>query len=439
MQLKHAPRFRRGRLARRLAQAAGALLGGTAGAHAAEWRFDTALLYYSEADGRVSAAEPVVRASRVDEEGGRELNFKLVLDSLTGATPTGALPSSRPQTFSRPSGNGRYTVEAGAVPLDDTFHDTRWQLSGDWLEPLGRLDRVRLGLNLSNEYDFDSVGASAAWERDFNQRNTTLLLGLAFEADSIDPVGGVPEALQDVLPDPENDPAGPEARRARLDARPASASRDQLDLLVGVTQLLDPESFVQVNLSLSRSDGDHDDPYKMVSLVRTEAGPDQGEPVRNVYENRPDTRAKSALFLRYKRAFGRDVLDASYRYYRDDWGVVAHTIELRYDFTFASGAFLQPHLRLYRQQAADFYTSWLPVEATLPEYASADYRLGELSGTTIGVKYALPLDDRHTLEFRLERYVQSNDPVPGPPPGTPEGRRLILDTEATLFQVRYTF
>src|ERR1043165_3944624 len=76
------------------------------------WELNAAVLYYAESDGRVQAAEPVIMGRKeLDDE--EYLNLKLVVDALTGATPTGAVPSSLPQTFTRPSGKGSYTIAAG--------------------------------------------------------------------------------------------------------------------------------------------------------------------------------------------------------------------------------------------------------------------------------------------------------------------------------------
>ena len=106
-----------------LACAASALLGHALPAAAAdvsaEWDFDSALLFYTETD-RVSAVEPVVAATRRGVDGSI-LSFKGVIDVLTGASATGAVPTDSAQTFTRPSGNASYSVAAGDTPLDDTF------------------------------------------------------------------------------------------------------------------------------------------------------------------------------------------------------------------------------------------------------------------------------------------------------------------------------
>ena len=104
------------RIAGLLSAATCSLLGGPAQAADNEWDVDSAVLYYDEGD-RVTAWEPVISATReIDDE--EYLTHKLVLDSLTGASASGAVPSTNPQTFTRPSGNGQYTVAPNETPLD---------------------------------------------------------------------------------------------------------------------------------------------------------------------------------------------------------------------------------------------------------------------------------------------------------------------------------
>ncbi len=65
------------------------------------WEFNTALLYYGESDDRVEDISLNVFAQRnfVDD---RILTLGLTVDSLTGATPIGAMPFNESQTFTTP-------------------------------------------------------------------------------------------------------------------------------------------------------------------------------------------------------------------------------------------------------------------------------------------------------------------------------------------------
>ncbi len=402
---------------------------------ARKWQFDTGVLVYAENDGRVRAIEPVITATR-DLGDEYAVSVKFVLDSLTGATPNGAAPASTPQTFSGPSGTGHtYTTAPGATPLDDTFLDTRYALSGEYAFPLTDTGKLALGLNASTEYDFFSGGGSVRYTHDFNQRNTSLSAGLNYEADTTTPVGGIPAALT-VLPPPPPDAASDDGGGMGVGA--SSESKSVTDLVFGVTQVLDPLSLMQVNYSLSTSSGYHTDPYKIVSVVDA-----NGEPLRYVFESRPDSRTKHAVFLRYKRfMLARDVFDLSYRFLTDDWGVTSSTVDTTYRWNFSSSNFIEPHLRWYVQGAADFYRVALyDGEETTVDHASSDERLGAFDGVTIGLKYGHTFRNGSQWSARAEYYQQSGKRagVPGQAAAGLAKFDVEPDVSATMFTVGYRF
>ena len=407
----------------------------TAHAQAAgsEWDVETSLLYYAESD-RVTAVEPVVSMKK-DLNDSDTLNLKLTLDSLTGASATGAVPSTQAQTYTRPSGNGQYTVAANQTPLDDTFQDTRAQLNANWDKAIDSNNRRNLGLHISREYDFTSLGGSASWTHEMNQKNTALTAGLNLEFDSISPIGGIPVAGSTHPSSLDNSLAQSIARQGSDD------DRSVFDLLLGVTQIIDRSSLFQVNLSLSQSDGYMTDPFKMVSIVDSNpASPDYGEPNRVIYENRPDSRSKTSLFGKYKKQFANnDILTVSLRLMTDDWGIDSETIDLTYRFRMDSGYYIQPHARFYRQAAADFYRYFLRDDEAIPQYVSADYRLGEMDATTIGIKVGKSDRFGNDWSVRIEQYVQTGDSNPASAIGQLTSQNLYPDVEATIIQASYSF
>jgi hypothetical protein len=163
-----------------LAAATCALLGAPAIADNSDegWQIDTALLYYGESD-RVTALEAVVAATK---DFGDEHIFsgKLIIDSLTGASASGAIAQPSVQTFTRPSGKGQYIIAPGDTPLDDTFKDTRIQFEAQWTQPLREDLRGSTGIHLSNEYDYLSLAINGSLAQDFKQKNTTLSVGLSY-------------------------------------------------------------------------------------------------------------------------------------------------------------------------------------------------------------------------------------------------------------------
>jgi len=209
---------------------------------AARWDFDTALLYYGEDNDRVRDLSASILARR-DFDDDRYLNLDLTVDSLTGASPSGAIAMDGPQTFTSPSGNDVYQTAAGQVPLDDTFLDTRFALDVGWTQPFARLYTMTAGLGFSTEYDYTHLGANLGVTRDFNRRNTTVSAAVAYAQEDIDPVGGTPLPLalmQDV---------GDDSSKAGTD------TKDVLDLLLGVTQVIGPSTVLRVNYSFSDSSG----------------------------------------------------------------------------------------------------------------------------------------------------------------------------------------
>jgi hypothetical protein len=385
-----------------------------------EWDVDSAILFYAEDNDRVEAVEPVISAKKDlgDEE---FISMKLVIDSLTGASANGAVPSTMVQTFTTPSGKSTYTADPGETPLDDTFKDTRVAYSMNWEKPIDRNNRRNLGFNVSKEYDFTSISGNAMWQHDTNQKNTTYSYGINIELDDIDPVGGVPEPLTDMTLQDKGD---------------SSDTRNIVDLLFGVTQVIDRTSLFQVNLSLSEADGYMTDPYKFVSVVDSVTG----EPSRQLFENRPDSRSRQSLYGKYKKTLtNKDIFTASYRYMTDDWGVDSNTFDFTYRFKLNSGYFIQPHLRYYDQSEADFYHYFLVDGARVPSDASADYRLGDMEATTVGVKFGREYDEQHSWSVRLEQYVQTGDESPSEAFGQLAQQDLYPDVEATIVQFNYSF
>jgi len=393
------------------------------------WDIETAIMYYSE-DGRVSALEPIVSMKK--EIGDDEfLNLKFTLDSLTGASATGAVPSTQIQTFSTPSGNSTYNVAPNETPLDPGFLDTRAQFTLGWDKPIDRNLRRNLGFNVSKEYDFTSISGNASWAWDTNLKNTSYTVGGNIELDRIDPVGGAPLPLSQ-----QNLSLSPPIKRDG-----DSKQKQIIDLLLGVTQIIDRSSLVQFNLSYSLADGYLNDPYKLVSVV----DPVTGEPFESttslpIYESRPDSRQKTGLFTRYKKQFAnRDIFNISYRFMVDDWGIDSNTIDASYRWRLDNGYYIQPGVRLYDQSAADFYRYFLVDGGPIPNTVTADYRLGELTTQTFGVKFGYSDGRNNNWSIRLERYIQSGESHPDVAFGQLVNQDLYPDVEATIIQFSYAF
>lgn len=406
-----------------------------------EWKFDVATLIYAEPDSRVTAAEPVFNATKTYTDG-ETLNVKLVFDTLTGASPNGATPSDTAQTFTRPSGNGQYTADANESPLDDTFKDTRGALSGSWTAPINRDWEYTVGAYGSKEYDYLSLGLNGGLKHYFNQKNTALNFGLAFSADAIEPEGGNPVGLARMAtPDTASFDSDYDASRADN-----SDNKTIIDAMFGVTQVINTKTIMQFNYGLSLSDGYLNDPFKVLSVIDTTAGANYGGNYQDggnnvyLYESRPDSRMKHTLFWQTKYALDNgDVIDGSYRFMLDDWGISSHTLDFRYRWQLGE-SYLEPHLRYYMQSEADFYKRYLTSDeytANSIKEASSDERLSDMSAYTVGLKYGYKLSKTKEFNVRAEYYMQSHSGDNGF--GKLASQDLYPDSNAIIFQVSYSF
>lgn len=373
-----------------------------------DWEMDSSVLYYSEAD-RVTVIEPVVNF-RKDLGDDESLNLRFVFDSLTGASVNGAIKTNSAQTFTNSSGNGSYTTAANQTPLDPNFKDSRVAISADWEMPLNKTTKVIYGTNVSKEIDYLSIGVSANFSWDFNNRNTTLTAGAAFNADTINPIGGIPTSFAAMVPG----------------SKPTTGVDDTktvTDLIFGVTQVISRTMLMQFNLNIGNDSGYMADPYKILSVLDGSGNLRPTDPY--LYEKRPDSRTRQALYWKTVMGFNEDVLNLSYRYYWDDWDVSSHTIEAKYRFSLGAKQYLQPELRYYVQDKANFYYYNL-VDGAIPAYASADYRLADLKTTTFAFKYGIDLGEDSEFAFRVGQMTQTSN-----------GDAPFDDVKATFVQFNY--
>lgn len=430
-------------LAEKLALAAAALISGGAIAQEndAEWDFSASVLAYSEVD-RVSAAEVIITGDK-DFSDTSNFSFKVVLDSLTGASANGAISQNTPQSFTRVSANGRYTIAPGDTPLDDNYRDTRGQVSLSWTDELMKDTRYTVASNLSNEIDYISIGMSGEIARDLNQKNSTLSVGISLGIDQFSPLGNVPLSFSSMVVDNGQYATDADFNAAYDATRTTDSEKiNTAEFLLGWTQVINRRMLMQFNYGYTNISGYLTDPYKILSVVNN-----IGITQDYVYENRPDSKQQHSLFGLMKYHLDESIFDISYRYVSNDWDITSHTIDTHWKFLSDNGSFWEPHVRFYQQSAAEFYTPFLSAGVSLPEtanqyptYASADYRIGEMTAMTLGLKYGFQMDNGDRAEVRLEYYNQTPTGANQPIGVTGlDGLELYPELDALILQFNYYF
>ncbi len=448
---------------------------GTAHAAKGDWLLDTAVLYYQENNSRLKAIEPVLSLKR-DLGDDSFLGFNLSYTTLSGASPTGAVAQPTAQTFTTASSrstissaqsvataattamsrkadketdtktaasgggedgedgiknplacgqssSGAYTTQANQLAGIPRFGDCRIALSTSYNTPLNETQKIQLGAAYSRENDYLSTSLNLTFSQDINQKLTTLSVGGNYEYDVSSPYGGTPVPLSVY-------------NSGRV--TPGNTTKHVTDILFGLAQVINAKWLVQANLSVGQSRGDHNDPYKVFSVVNPATGLlFSGDPnTSNYVEARPQTRQRNSIFTQSKWSVGRDVLDLSYRYYKDSWEIQAHTIEAQYRFVF-DGFYLQPQYRWYRQTGASFYA---PYRTSVPisGYASADYRLAPFHTQTMSVKWGVPLGLNREFGIQVGQYAQIGDVDTSQAPGYLQNRTLFQDLKSISLVLNYS-
>lgn len=131
-------------------------------------------------------------------------------------------------------------------------------------------------------------------------------------------------------------------------------------------------------------------------------------------ERMPRQRWRHAFALRLAQWLPwNGALKASYRFYVDDWSVLAHTAEATLVQRLAGGLHLRATYRAHHQSAVSFFTKF--ARPGVPGYRTGDSDLARFVAQTVGGAISWDLqwrargiDDVH-VDLGYERYFRSND------------------------------
>ena len=365
---------------------------GNASAEAIEnaWETDASYLYYSEVD-RVTVNK-LVGAAKGFVSARDTASIKVVFDSMSGATPTGAVKSSS-LTYSGASGGSGITPSGESGALSD-FDDTRVGVALDWAHEHTRTLTVNYNGAFSVENDWRSFSVAATANKENSSRSLRWTLGIAGTYDEIFRVNGnnTPEPLTRV-----------EDQRFL-----GEGERTTTDVIAGLTSVINRRTTAQLNLSFGIANGYMTDPYKVFSIVDA-----NGVEWDQYFEGRPDSRTRWSITakLNHMTFPGNNGIHLTYRYYSDDWDIKSHTLDYAHRFIFGNADYLEPRIRLYTQNKAEFYQNAFSAAPgstpILPEFLSADYRLDDMSSGTVGMTYGVRFGPNADLRTRLEYLYQT--------------------------------
>ena len=306
--------------------------------------------------------------------------FNYTQDTWSGATPVATVPEAaiNDQIYSGASKPNVYYADPQGRPVDvnwDTYDGTSVQYSrnprlvhvmGSASPETRRQGDVRLGYEwndaavtlsggLSDEPDYRSAFGGLEGRLDLNRKLTTLNWSLSYTSSAIHASLEANTAADwGAYTDQIRDNNG--VNTLYGDRRDAAGS-------VGVTQVLNKNAVVSAGLGYTHSAGYLANPYKAAILAFDD--PDQFIDstglrtvlLKGVLEERPRVRNQWNWNLRYVQYVG--ALDASlhldYRFYHDDWGINAHTLDAAWYQPLGGGWLATLGGRYYSQTQASFY------------------------------------------------------------------------------------
>lgn len=187
-------------------------------------------------------------------------------------------------------------------------------------------------------------------------------------------------------------------------------SRSTTNGNVGFTQILTPTTIAHVNYGLSAQYGEMGNTWNSVPTLTTavtSAGARTTIAAR-VLEQLPRQRIRHALVGRVAQYLPWDgAVKGFYRFYADDWGLVAHAFEGQLLQRLIPSLYVRGSYRYYTQSSVSFFTSLTRGDDA---FYTADSDLGRFDTHTLGGKATIdvPLFEGGHLDIGYERYWRTD-------------------------------
>ena len=343
-----------------------------------QWPFPTYNNLYQTAYGQAYTGQfnQFVSQNQVYVDAGYETFQQMTNAAAQFAQSTAPTIATNSATASYHSLTNSPNFKKNTVPLTQ-MHDYRVGFSLNLPVALGN-NQITPSVAYSEESDYLSRGLALNDSIFLNHKNTTLNLGWSHNFDRV------------------------------RDDKFIWQNKDSDDFLAGLVQLLGPKSYLTANLTFGNESGYLSDPYRGVMAASNflQANPDDAALFP---EKRPRHRTKEIVYLSWTQFISpfNGSLEVAYRYFHDSWEVNAHTMELDWHQKIGKRIVISPSFRYYYQTAASFYNVTVPDFNNLPAVYSADYRLSEFESFAYGVRVTYKIQRHVSLDAGYMRYVMN--------------------------------
>jgi len=255
------------------------------------------------------------------------------------------------QISSASIGNIQSGVSGASIPASDTRTFGTVKAARNFGNHI-----VGMQIGAANEFDYGSMSFGLDYSINLLKGNTTLSGSFRHYDDTVD--------LYDI--DGINQ---------------GEADRTTTDGFVTWSQVLGRRTVGSAELFFSAQSGFLSTPFHEVILMNGD----------RTTERLPDQRDRFAIGLRLNHSFSPSIVQrVSYRYYDDNWGIAAHSIELETHFRLSGPRemWVFPILRYHTQTGADYFGETGTFTGN-EDFLTSDWDLAEIATTKIGVGWTV--------------------------------------------------
>lgn len=212
-----------------------------------------------------------------------------------------------------------------------------------------------------------------------------------------------------------------------------------------VSQIVTPNLIVALNYELITDEGFLNNPYRSYRFLTDPLDPSAGfQLAQEVY---PATRTSDALGIRYLYHLPWQAsTGGSYRYFTDDWGIEAHTVQFSYTHVLYDNWTADFAYRYYQQTGADFYSDLFQVPSQdEKDFRARDKELSDMDNHTLSLSlsYERPINiqwiDKAGVSLQWDRIFFSYDNFTDlTDPNAAAGEEELFDFEADVFKLFFT-
>ena len=235
-----------------------------------------------------------------------------------------------------------------------------------------------------------------------------------------------------------------DAATGRLENDPTFHARaDHRGYTLALSQILTRNAILNLNYEAITDQGYLASPYRKIRYFDPTVAGKAFTLADQIY---PGTRTSNAAsgtlkyFLPYRAA-----VSGQYRYFRDTWGIVGHTVELDYTQPAFGHWIFDGSVRFYRQNAASFYSDLFP-RANYSNFMARDRELAAFHSLTLGVGASYefhvpraPWINKSSLNIHYDRlmidYSDFRNALYAGTPGFTAGNEPLYQLNADILQV----